>query len=227
MLQNIKQLYGNKLAAIDGTIGHVKDFYFDDKAWAVRYLVADTGTWLTDKLVLLSPHAFGRWDRDENVLHVNLTRKQIEDSPSPDTHQPVSRQYEEDYYRYYGWPNYWQGAGMWGLSGFPLITPPLPQENPPHHGHNQRQDLHLRSAKDIIGYQIQATDGAAGAVSSLMVDDKTWALGELVVDVSHWFSKTEILITVDKIQRISYEDSTVYVNLTMDEIKQTAEHEVA
>jgi len=65
MLQNIKELYSNKLTASDGDIGHVEDFYFDDKTWAVRYLVANTGTWLAGRQVLISPHAFGRWDRDE------------------------------------------------------------------------------------------------------------------------------------------------------------------
>ena len=44
MLRSIKQLYGDKLGASDGDIGHVKDFYFDDQSWAVRYLVADTGS---------------------------------------------------------------------------------------------------------------------------------------------------------------------------------------
>ena len=46
MLQGIKQLYGNKLGASDGDIGHVKDFFFDDQNWAIRYVVADTGSWL-------------------------------------------------------------------------------------------------------------------------------------------------------------------------------------
>ena len=59
MLQNIKELYGHKLAALDGDIGHVKDFYFDDTTWAVRYLVADTGSWLTERLVPLTHHALG------------------------------------------------------------------------------------------------------------------------------------------------------------------------
>jgi hypothetical protein len=56
---------------------------------------------------------------------VNLTRKQIEDSPAIETHKPVSRQYEEEYHRYYGWPYYWQGDGLWGMSGFPILE--LPQ----------------------------------------------------------------------------------------------------
>ena len=46
MLRSVKELYGAKLGASDGEIGHVKDFYFDDQNWAVRYVVADTGSWL-------------------------------------------------------------------------------------------------------------------------------------------------------------------------------------
>ena len=78
MLQNTKELYGHKLAALDGEIGHVKDFYFDDKNWVIRYLVADTGSWLTGRLVLLSPRAFGNWDQFDQILHLKLQKKQIE-----------------------------------------------------------------------------------------------------------------------------------------------------
>jgi hypothetical protein len=59
MSRTIKQLLGDQLGASDGDIGHVKDFYFDDKSWAVRYVVADTGSWLPGRQVLLSPHSFG------------------------------------------------------------------------------------------------------------------------------------------------------------------------
>ncbi len=106
MLQNIKQLYGDKLAAADGEIGHVKDFYFDDESWVIRYLVVDTGSWLTGRLVLLTPHAFGKLDQSEKMLHIKLRKKQIEDSPSIESHKPVSRQFEIEYYGYYGWPPY-------------------------------------------------------------------------------------------------------------------------
>ena len=132
MLRSIKQLYGDKLGASDGEIGHVKDFYFDDQNWAVRYVVADTGSWLPGRQVLISPHAFGSLHQAGKVLLVNLTRKQIEDSPSIESHKPVSRQYEEEYYRYYGWPYYWEGDGLWGMSGFPILElPPNPLPGDP------------------------------------------------------------------------------------------------
>src|SRR5271156_4894786 len=94
MLRSIKQLYGDKLGASDGEIGHVKDFYFDDQNWAVRYVIADTGSWLTGRQVLISPHAFGALHQSGKLLLVNLTRKQIEGCPPIETHKPVSRLYE-------------------------------------------------------------------------------------------------------------------------------------
>jgi len=128
MLRSIRTLYRDKLGASDGEIGHVNDCYFDDQSWVIRYLVADTGSWLPGRQVLLSPHAFGSslYEVGKDLL-VNLTRKQIENSPSIDLHKPVSRQYEEEYYRYYGWPYYWQGDGLWGMGGFPIL------ELPPNH----------------------------------------------------------------------------------------------
>jgi hypothetical protein len=226
MLLNTKELSGHKLAASDGAIGHIKDFYFDDQHWALRYLVADTGTWLTNRIVLISPHAFGELDHDNNQLHVNLTRAQIEKAPSADAHRPVSRQYETDYYAYYGWPTYWSGDLMWGTAGFPIVTPPVVGASL-HHGHNQRDDLHLRSTKGVKGYDIQATDGSIGSVTSFMVDDQSWAISELIVETGHWYSGKEILISPSKIKRISYAEAKVFVKLSKADIQHTAENNLA
>ncbi len=227
MLQNLKDLYGDKLAASDGDIGRVKDFYFDDKTWVIRYLVADTGSWLSGRQVLLSPHAFGRRDRDGKILSVNLTRKQIENSPSIESHKPVSRQYEIDYYRYYGWPAYWYGGSMWGFGAFPVILPPSKSDMEAGLQHHHRDDKHLQSTKAVTGYAIHAADGEIGSVSAFWVDAKSWAVVELAVATGHWYSGKEVLIPAGKIRRVSYEDSQVFVSLTKDDIRKTGKDEVA
>ena len=231
MLQSIKQLYGSKLGASDGAIGHVKDVYFDDQNWAVRYLVADTGTWLTSRQVLLSPHALRKLEIADNCLTVNLSRKQIEDSPSIDAHKPVSRQYEEDYYRYYGWPYYWQGDGLWGMSGFPILespASPLPiEQSVMTDPQRETADAHLRSTQAVKGYHLQATDGIIGHVCDFIMDDKSWAIVKLVVKTGHRFSGKEVEIHCDKVERISYEDSTVFVTLTKEAVEQSSDHHVA
>lgn len=226
MLQNTKELYGHTLAASDGDIGHVHDFYFDDKTWMLRYLVADTGSWLTGRQVLLSPLAFGTLSREEKSLHVRLTREQIENSPPIDSHQPVSRQYEIAYHRYYGWPAYWDEGATGGRSGDPGVMPP-PRDEVDAGRQHHREDKHLQSSRAIDGYHLQALDGEIGSLSGLMVDDKSWAIREIVAETGHWYRGKEILISPTSVQEISYAASKVFVSLTMAEIERTAEHHLA
>ena len=98
MLYKSKTLSGHSMHSRDGVIGKVKEFYFDDQLWAIRYLVADTGSWLTGRQVLISPYALGTVNGDKQEITIDLTMKQIEDSPSVETDKPVSRQFEESYY---------------------------------------------------------------------------------------------------------------------------------
>ncbi|MEI6075689.1 MAG: PRC-barrel domain-containing protein [Verrucomicrobiota bacterium] len=225
MLHRIKQIYGNKLIASDGEIGFVKDLYFNDKSWAVRYLVVDTGTWLADRQVLLAPHAFGHLHLAGSYLLATLTRKQIEDSPSIETHKPVSRQYEEEYYQYYGWPNYWQGDGLWGMNNYPLAQPSgnsLPTKTEvAKQSKNGAADAHLRSTQAVKGYQIQASDGLIGHITDFMIDTRSWAIHQLVVRIGHRFTGKEVLIPTNMVSLISYEESTVLVNLTTDAIERS------
>jgi sporulation protein YlmC with PRC-barrel domain len=231
MLRSIKQFLGDQLGASDGDIGHVKDFYFDDKSWAVRYVVADTGSWLTGRQVLLSPHSFGSFRPEGKILIVNLTRKQIENSPPIESHKTVSRQYEEEYYQYYGWPGYWQGDGLWGMSGLPILstppkTPPT-EETLANSRSHVNADAHLRSAESVNGYHIEATDGTTGHVCDFLMDEKSWAISELVVKTGHRFSGNEVLIPVSKVDRISYEKSTVFVNLTKEAVEKSSARQLA
>jgi hypothetical protein len=153
MLQNIKSFYGKKLSASDGEIGHVLDFYFDDQNWAVRYVVADTGSWLAGRQVLLPPQVFGNFHQAGKLLQVKLTRKQMENSPSIEAHKPVSRQYEEEYHRYYGWPCYWLNGGSESANIFPILEmPPKSLSSDPAAAGNQlpkSADTHLRSALNV------------------------------------------------------------------------------
>ncbi|MDA3920820.1 MAG: PRC-barrel domain-containing protein [Salinisphaera sp.] len=104
MLRSMETLEDCAIRATDGIIGQVKDFYFDDEAWAIRYLVVDTGSWLSSRKVLISPIALGQPDWAKKVLPVSITREQVKNSPAIDTEKPVSRQHEIRYLGYYGYP---------------------------------------------------------------------------------------------------------------------------
>jgi uncharacterized protein YrrD len=230
MLRSINQLYGDELRATDGEIGHIKDFYFDDQNWAVRYVVVDTGSWLSGRLVLISPHVFTNFDLDGVCRGVNLTRKQIENSPDFDSEKPVSRQYEDEYYRYYGWPTYWQGGGLWGIGTYPIVAPPR-EERPEAAASepissSERNHSHLRSTQALNGYHIQTDEGAIGHVIDFIVDHETWAICHLVVETGHWYSGKEIVISPTQINRISYDESKVFVSVTKKGILKAPQYHV-
>ena len=221
MLQSIKKLYGNKLGASDGEIGYVNDFYFDDLNWTVRYLVADTGSWLPGRQVLISPYSMGHLEQMEKIQHVKLTRKQIEDSPLIELRKPVSRQYEEDYYRYYDWPYYWLGDALWGTSGFPnlerLSKPSIHEKSKlggPHSTALDRTDPQLRSTQAVFGYQLQADDAIIGHVCDFMIDAYSWEIGQLVIRTGHRLSGEEMVIPTQNVDRISFEESTISATLS-------------
>ena len=197
MLRNVKDLRGYAIRATDGVIGHVDDLYFDDEAWAIRYLVVETGTWLPERKVLISPISIGHPDWSAQLLPVSLTKAQIKDSPDIDTSKPVSRQHEAAYHGYFGYPFYWGGAGLWGIGAYPgnlTAQQAIEAELRAKQSVTSQapDDYHLRSCKDLVGHHVGATDGEIGHVQDFLVDDHTWAIRYLIVGPTVlgclWFS---------------------------------------
>src|SRR5271163_3835056 len=118
MLWNASAINGFAIAASDGHIGTVSDFLFDDASWLVRWLVVDTGNWLSGRKVLLPPSVLGRLYAKDQVFAVKLTVEQVKDSPDIDTDRPVSRQMETSVYDYYGWSPYWAADFYMGGYGY-------------------------------------------------------------------------------------------------------------
>ena len=216
-------------------IGDVKDLYFDDDAWVIRYLVVETGSWLFSRKVLISPIAAGKPDWTAKRLPVSLTREQIKNSPDIDTDMPVTRQHETDYLDYYSYPYYWGGTGLlWGRSGTPMVLPPGDAgygSAPAAHAEadaaqartearQSHQDPHLRSCKAVVGYAIEASDGEIGHVQGLLVDEDSWAIRYLVVSTGNWWKGHEVLVAPQWIQRVSWAERSVTVDLTREALKQ-------
>ena len=221
MLSKAKTLTGYKLDSLGGEIGKVKEFYFDDRHWTIRYLVADTGNWLTGGQVLISPYALNSVIKSEKHLSVDLTKKQIEDSPSLNTDKPVSRQFEDDYYGYYGWPTYWSGSSVWG--DYPYIERDRNKWKQSTQG-GKAWDRHLRSTHEVTGYHLQADDGEIGHVEDFIIDDETWAIRYLIVGTKNWWPGKKVLVSPQWIERVSWSESKVFINLSRGDIKQSPEY---
>jgi sporulation protein YlmC with PRC-barrel domain len=108
-----------------------------------------------------------------------------------------------------------------------VVTPVSPgpgRHTPPGVPHTKRADIHLRSTQAVTGYHVKTTDGLTGHVSDFMMDDQTWAIHELVVKTGHRLTGKDVQIPVSKVIRISYEDSSVIVNLTSAAVELSPAH---
>jgi hypothetical protein len=222
MLTNATHLKGLVIRATDGEIGTVGQFYFDDEAWAIRYLTVDTGGWLSGREVLISPISVVHTDWQTKRLDVALTKKQVENSPNIDTHKPVSRQHEAGFLGYYGYPNYWGGPNMWGPALYPSGLPiPIAafKEALADRIRRESKDSHLRSNESVTGYHIEAADGEIGHVEGFVMDDETWAIRYLEVATRNWWSGKKVLVSPAWIERVSWTDSKVYISLSRDVVK--------
>jgi uncharacterized protein YrrD len=221
VLSKAKTLKGYKLDSLDGEIGKVKEFYFDDRYWTIRYLVADTGNWLTGRQVLISPYALNSVIKSEKQLSVDLTKMQIENSPSLESHKPVSRQFEDDYYGYYGWPTYWSGSSVWRDS--PYIERNRNKWRESTKG-AKAWDRHLRSTYEVTGYHLQALDGEIGHIEDFIIDDETWTIRYLIINTGNWWPGKKVLVSPQWIERVSWNESKAFVNLSRDTIKESPEY---
>ena len=222
MLRNTKDLIGFRIAAKDGDIGRVKDFYFDDETWTIRYLIVKTGDWLSTREVLIAPEAITDYSWESGTFSVGLTKDQVRNSPDIDTEKPVSRQQEAELAKYYPWQSYWgtgfYPGGIWGIvEPPPLVDPRTVREV--DHTDISHEDRHLRSTKKVTGYHIHATDGEVGHVNNFIFDDQTWQIAYLLVDTHNWIGGKKVLITVKHIQQVVWEDSRVVIDMTIDMIK--------
>lgn len=220
MLNKAKNMKGYALHCLDGQIGAVNEFYFDDDYWTVRYLVVDTGNWLMGRQVLISPYAVLSVNQEDDYITVQLSKQQIEDSPALESHKPVSRQFEQAYYGYYGWPMYWDGPYMWGASPYLMRDSAAWQTAIQD---DKTWDPHLRSTKEMSGYHIQASDGDIGHIEDFIIEDDSWTIRYFIINTNNWWSGKQVLISPQWIERISWDESTVFVGLSREIIRQSPE----
>jgi sporulation protein YlmC with PRC-barrel domain len=235
MLRTVASLNGDAIRAIDDELGRVKEIYFDDERWGVRYLIVETGSWLSKKPVLLSPYSIKTIDDASETIHVSLTREQIKNAPDVDTKKPVSRQSESEYSRYYGYGQYWAGPYMWGIGAYPTFEFPMARGLSPtaeqrekasdHTQQDESEDVHLHSSDEVCGYDIHGTDEYIGHVKDFIFDDKEWAIRYLVVDTHNWWpGGKKVLIATQWIENIDWTDSTVQTKLTREQIQNSPEY---
>jgi len=217
-LRRVRELTELTILGTDGEIGSVQEVYFDDRNWAIRYLVVKAGGWLLSREVLLAPAAVSEINDAHRTVKVALTKDQIRRAPPIEAAKPLSRDYEEAYFRHFQWAPYWEpGPTEWASSVPYPEMPPLPIDTTLPA--DAPKNPHLRSSREITGYDIQAMDGAIGHVEDLVVDDETWTVRYIEVDTRNWLPGKNVLLQMMRIDHISWVDRSVAVMLSRQAIE--------
>lgn len=228
MLTTIKEMIGYTICGTDGKVGEINDIYFDDHSWIIRYIIADTGNWLTTKKVLLSPHSVTKINKEKKEINFDLTKEKITNSPSADTDKPVSRQHESELAAYYGWPTYWMGNGMQPSPAY-IPVAPIPPVNIKDEmikaKDEPKGDPNLRSASEVIGYNIRVVDDSMGHVENFLFDPSAWNIRYMIIATKNFLPGKKVLIALSWIKNISWEESTVFVDLTKDQVTKSPHYD--
>jgi hypothetical protein len=227
MFRTAKHLKKFSLQAQDGEIGHIRDLYFDDLHWQLRYFAVDTAKGPDHRSVLISPESVHMLDWKRNVLSVDLTQEEIRRSPNLDSDQPVSRQYETALRKHYGWPPYW-GAVYGDVSlGLPFsaVTPPAVTEPAEDISSELEGDPHLFNINAVTGYHVVATDGEIGHVDDFLVDDQRWTIRYLIVATRNWWPGKKVILSPWWSSEVNWPERRINMDLSRAAIKASPPYE--
>lgn len=222
MLWSIKSLRGYVIDATDGEIGKTEDFLLDAQHWIISYVIVKTGKWLLGRKVLLSPIAFHQPDWASHRFPVDLSQKQVKNSPAFNQEKPISRQYQKELHDYYDWPYYWAMKS----SLHPVPIPPVAPDMSDKAARGQKgKTSDLRRMQEVIGYHIQATDDEVGHVEDFIVEDELWMIRYVVIDTKNWGPGKKFLIPPTSIQQIVWDKKKVYLTLSTQQIREGLEYD--
>ena len=219
MLHLAHKIKGTTVRAQDGEVGTLDDFIFEQSRWTVRYLVIDTGSWLSGRKVLVSPMAVeGRWDRSGVALSVR--KQHVENSPDLPLAGLV-REGETALLAHYGQPVYWEGANIWGMFDTPSALLGAREEPILRRAEATGDAIveRLRSTEEIKGYHLQASDGEIGHVDDFLIGEDSWRIRYLVVDTSNWIGGKSVLVGTDIVETVDRDHGKLRVSDSREDIK--------
>lgn len=226
MLKSLNDLSGYRIHAADGELGKAEDFYFQDTDWIVRYLVINTGSWLTGRSVLISPASILKIGMgDDREIYLDLTKETIEKSPAIPEDSPVSRANEIELIKYYHWPVYPMGSPPFFFTHSPEITEYDTEARKPDKDFDEKTNPHLRSFKEVNGYYIQATDREIGHIEDMILEDQDWSLTYMVVDTRNWLPGKSVLVATETVNEVKWLEKKVMVGLESSRIEKNPEYD--
>ena len=215
-------LIGRKLFAVDGELGRVEDLYLDDETWNVRYLAVDTSDWLRDSLILVSTCEIAGVCPLTGNCAVSLTKDILAQSPVLPAGVPVTRKFEIELCRHFGWLPYWPlslvGLAFAPSDGGNVPIPVMRKEHAPGL-RRVRENRHLHGMRGVEGHRVHAVDGDVGEVRDFITETNDWTVRYLVVDMGLHHNQREVLMSPSWIHQADWTSGQIWVRFGADEME--------
>lgn len=244
MLRSVEDLERYAIQGRDGEVGRVRDVYFDDTSWVVRYLSVEAGPWLFHRPLLIPPSVTGPADWTGKVLALALTRDEVRRDPRQYTPKPVPRQLRMGFIGPPGFPYQSAGPGSWSAADRTVPATSVSagrsdlrsslssaEGNGLFHADDRAAaqspvdaDPHLHSGNAIRQCRIRALDGIAGQVRGMLIEENAWVVRFLIVATSEVGDEEQVLIASPWILDVEWSDALIRVDLTREQIKESTNY---
>jgi sporulation protein YlmC with PRC-barrel domain len=248
MLRSLESIRGHSISATDGEVGSVSDFVLDGGTWKVRYLVVNTGSWLSERLVLLPPDVTIASDWNRNRVDVALTREQVKNSPGIEGHETASQKAEAESSGHHGWSHVFSvrggaapaarpvppfgampsrvlesevpSAGRTSLEDVPRTdSGTLPDEKATDKRDEPRDEDALYSYRELTKYEASAEDGVVGKVVDVVVDDRAWDARYLVIVTGGWLRGRTVVVAPQWVRFVNWRGKDIRLDVTRGEVE--------
>ncbi|MBE0537489.1 MAG: hypothetical protein IH624_17635 [Phycisphaerae bacterium] len=183
---SVQEFCGCAVRCLDGLTANITDVLISRSAWLARYAVVSLGPELGNAHVMLPLTDAERVDSRRRCLSVQLTSRDLEWAAPCDRARPLTGRQERLLSERYDWPCGW-------LNGV-RSAPPLPAlPDDPHKPITESEralenlladgsDMQA-AAPMITGFTASTTDGAEGAIETLLINIDDWRIPYLAVQV--------------------------------------------
>jgi sporulation protein YlmC with PRC-barrel domain len=175
-----EDIRGAKLYGLDDEkLGKIDDVIFDHSTGLIRYVVVDTGGWLTTKQFIVPADRLRASAKHDDDFEVNLTKAQVESFPPyTETYLESDEQWSDYEGRY---RSKWEADPVMHRAGTDRNITPTTQQMPGRSPSERSADLIAAERNGVEGIELKDTEfiepGFAAGTSTVEIENSAVGIG--------------------------------------------------
>jgi sporulation protein YlmC with PRC-barrel domain len=198
MLITARNAFGTMVKGANGCFGNLYDILFNGQSWKVQNLLINCNHWYSGQQVAIEPQTVEETNWQNQNMTVQLTKEQIAQVSNTQSKQTTTTAKTCQ-------ANQVTTTNVYGTGAFNTTTQ-----------YNANTVAH--STKLCTGMNVYGTNGMVGYVDDFVVDDETWTVAHLIVEVQNQYTSKRVMIETNSIKSVCWEDGQVQLSLSTQEI---------